>query len=462
MIKNEADPVRIPSGTVHRLISLLQGALTLLKVDIDNNTIEHIGVMVHRAMSMQYRSFHTPEHIFDLADPSDAHSTLAAIFHDIVYFQVDDGFHKEIEEILKPYILIDNNTISIRKKIRDTDRAFHGTAAIFGFKEGQILSPFAGLNEFLSALLMNSLLGDRVKDVDLLIATAEIEMTIPFRTPDKEGRFPAEILDIRLRKTNAKFSLGLTDDQIGRAVVSAVIMSNRDVHNFAEEDPARFLDNTWKLLPESNPELHFHGLYTIKSYSTALMKMEGFLTHLKPETVFQQYKAYPEQSEYDDLIKKTSSNLIIAGGYLGIKMISAAILLALAEMSGGDAPMSFFMGEINPADEWSRLTTHLPGTPDCQHERKNVLYRLLKHGRSNSSDFDLQNSPLSLFIYCSLDEQQQEDCINVSRELIKGERSAHSYMDSIPGRLVKPIAQAASVIAFTRQQRLLEISESFS
>ena len=173
--------VRIPGGTVHRTIGLLHKALNILKADIDDATVERIGIMVNRAMSMQQRSFHTAEHIFNLADPSDAHGTLTALFHDIVYFQVDEGFLDDIKEILNPYIIVRHGTVRIREHIEDDDRAFFGTASVFGFCPGQELSPFAGLNEFLSALVMNILLEGIVKDSDLLIATAGIEMTIPLQ-----------------------------------------------------------------------------------------------------------------------------------------------------------------------------------------------------------------------------------------------------------------------------------------
>ncbi len=464
MSKKDADSVRIPGGTIHRIIGLLQDALNQLNADISDSKIELIGVMVHRAMSMQHRCFHTPEHIFDLADPSDPHTTLAAIFHDIVYFQVDEGFNDEIEKILKPYILVNDNTIKIREKIVPDDRAFLGTAAIFGFTPGQVLSPFAGLNEFLSALLMNSFLEGIVKDQDLLIATAGIEMTIPFRTPDKKGRFPAELLEFRIRECGNQFNLNLTEKQIETAVISAVNLSNRDVHNFAEKEPGKFLDNTWKLLPETNPELHFQGLYTIRSYSTALMKMEGFLSRLRSDTVFQQFAGYPAQPEYKKLLQRASVNITTAGAYLGIKMVSAGLLQALAELSGGDAPISFFMGEIDPEDEWSRLSYHLPDPPSLYEDtghRNTILYNLLKIGRSSSSKFDLQNSPLSLFVYSSLNEKEQNDCIDNSRQFLNEEIDAQSFLETVPSNIVKAIAEAVSNIAFTRRERLLEIAESF-
>ncbi len=97
---------------------------------------------------------------------------------------------------------------------------------------GQVLSPFGGLNEFLSALVMDSLLESMVRDVDLLIATACIEETIPFRGPDAGGRRPPIVLEQRISEVNRSFDLGLSDVKIRETVSTAVIFSNRDVYNF--------------------------------------------------------------------------------------------------------------------------------------------------------------------------------------------------------------------------------------
>ena len=111
-------------STVHRTIRLLQDALQQLKVSIPLHDLERIGVMVNRAMSAQERSFHTPEHIFDLVDPGNPHMTLAALFHDIVYYQVDQGFTPEIEKIIGPYVDIAGDSITLVKEIDPKDRAF--------------------------------------------------------------------------------------------------------------------------------------------------------------------------------------------------------------------------------------------------------------------------------------------------------------------------------------------------
>ena len=455
----------IPSGTVHRTIGLLHGALTQLKADLDNQQIEKIGVMVHRAMSTQQRSFHTPEHIFDLSTPDDPHSTLAALFHDIVYYQVDNGFLDEIAEILAPYIEIREGNVYTRQDISATDRAFHGCAAVFGFSTNQHLPPFGGLNEFLSALVMDVLLIGTVTDVDLMIATACIEETIPFRGRDENGDTPPVVLERRIKATNEAFGLGLSDQDIRNAVIAAVCFSNKDVHNFAEEDPGRFLDNTWKLLPESNPALRFRGLYTITNYSLALMKMEGFLSVLKPESVFHEYDGFPVEKEYARLVNRTATNLDTARRYLGVKMISAALLQALAEPTGGDAPIAYFMGDISPLDERSNLAAHLPAAPDgCARaeDDANDLFRLLKHGRASSSGFDLQNSPVSLYVHRCLDDEAQRVCVAAARAYIKGEQTREPFLQTVPSHLVASISRAAAYMAFTRRDQLLAIAAQYN
>jgi len=47
-------------------------------------------------------------------------------------------------------------------------------------------------------------------------------------------------------------------------------VANRDVGNFASQDPTVFLDNTWKLLPETNNALRGQRLYTVTDYRLAI------------------------------------------------------------------------------------------------------------------------------------------------------------------------------------------------
>lgn len=452
---------KIPTGTVHRTIGLLDGALRALGAEADDTVVEQIGVMINRAMSAQQRSFHTPEHIFDLSDPSDPHSTLAALFHDLVYYQVDHGFLPEIGDLLSPYVDIAEGAVSIRPDVRRDDRAFWGCAAVFGFTPGMVLSPFGGLNEFLSALVMDVLLEGIVTDLDLLVATACIEATIPFRAPNAEGKRPPELLADRLRTVNEQFGLGLSEQRITQTVIDAICFANRDVRNFAESDVGRFLDNTWKLLPESNPELRLGGLYSISSYSHALLKMEGFMSSLRTDTIFHRYADWPEQSEFDELNRLAERNLRTARRYLRIKLLTAVILEALAEETGGDAPVAYFMGDIRPEEQSSQLANHLPASPQgCgrSDEDADSLFALLAHGRTSDSRFDLKNSPLSLFVYRCISDDQIDSGVVAAREYLSGTRSALDFLATLPAQTVADIARAAGQMAFTRTDALEAIA----
>ena len=442
-------------GTIHRTIKLLQDALDQLNAPIPLQEQEAAGVMVNRAMSAQERSFHTPEHIFDLVEPGNPHMILAALFHDIVYFQVDQGFTDEIGSIVTPYILIDDGTISLIEKPDPIDRAFWGCASIFGFEPGQVLSPFAGLNEFLSALVMDRLFVGKVPDRDLLITTACIEATIPFRGKGKDGLGPADSLEVRVRRTNDSFKLGMSEEEVAGAVRSAVAFANKDVRNFAENNVGRFLDNTWKLLPETNPSLRMTGIFSIGSYRVALQKMEGFLSFLDPDTIFCRYRDTPPEDEFREIVDLGHRNVGIAREYLGIKLLTAAILEALAEISGGDAPISLFMGDINAEDKGGKISDYLPeATIDPDRPIEQTLYDLLALGRASASSFDLRNSPLSLYIYLRLGTDGFHTYLGEAKRMFGGEIDAAGFLKSLPDGLITDVARACGEMAFTRKASL--------
>ena len=327
-------PVHPPLGTIHRSIQLLRTALDELKAQMPLSEVELTAILINQAMTVEARSFHTPEHVFDLVDPGNPYMTLAALFHDLVYYQVDHGFVHQIADALRSDIEPWDGGLRLRQGHEAGDRLLSLCMAVFDVTPGQKLAPFGGMNEFLSALVMARKLGAVVEEKDLLLATACIEATIPFRPRDSSGRTPAERLYERLNVTNRTLDLALDGGTIEQAVRWAVTFANRDVANFADRDVTRFLDNTWKLLPETNPSLRTQGVYSIRSYRVALQKMEGFLRSLDPATIFAQYLGAPADSEYREMQQRGERNVSTAREYLGIKLLTAAILEALAEISG--------------------------------------------------------------------------------------------------------------------------------
>jgi hypothetical protein len=446
---------RTPSGTIHRSIHLLRAALEDLGAQVPLAEMERLAIMINEAMTAGARSFHTPEHVFNLVDPGNPHTTLAALFHDLVYYQVDQGFIPQIAEAVQGSIEARDGQLWLRRNATGEDRPLDICTSIFGFRPGEQLSPFGGMNEFLSALVMHRKLSGVLRDRDIIPATACIEATIPFRRPDGDGRTPAQQLEVRLRRANEEMRLGLSQKTIEQTIQWAVIFANRDVANFSEREVTRFLDNTWKLLPETNPSLRTQGVYSIRSYRVALQKMNGFLRSLDPSTIFAQYLGAPPDREYRAMVARGRRNVTTAREYLGIKLLTAAVLEALAEISGGDTPVALFMGDLGAQKKGNRLEDYLPEYEQPAGTRLDkTLYDLLAHGRASASSFDLQNSPLSLYIYLHLGADGFVDFLEAAQKMFGGSLSARAFLDSLPAEMVASVAEGCAQMAFTRSEEL--------
>jgi hypothetical protein len=443
------------TGTIQRTITLFKDALEGLRANISLIELEDVAIMIHKAMTVQARTFHTPEHIFDLADASNPILALAALFHDIVYYQVDEGFIPEIHEVLAPYIKEEGGQIALVDHMSSEDIALAFTLKVFGFELGQTLYAFNGLNEFLSALVMNKKLEGFVNDTNLLKTTICIEATIPFRGRNERNETPADVLARRLQNINEQYELEMSSDEIKQAVKWAVVFSNKDVDNFSEQETGKFLDNTWKLLPETNPALRWRGIYSIQNYRRALQKMERFLGSLNPEHIFNSYKGEPEEGDYQRMVAMAYRNVFTAREYLGIKLLSAGILEAMANITGGDAPVALFMGDFEETED-SRHVGHL--LPKAQTaplvDVGSTVFGLLAFGRASASSFDMQNSPLSLFVYKQLGPDSVRHYLDLAWSMFDGELEPQAFLDELPIDLIVPIASACSELAITRRSAL--------
>ena len=441
------------AGTIHRTVFLLKEALESMSVRMRISNIERISLMVNKAMSSQARSFHTSEHIFNLADADKPIQTLAALFHDIVYFHIDKGFIEEIEMLLDPYIVVKADSVFLKKKIPNEDEAITLNLAIFGFKAGDELPAFGGMNEFLSSVVMAKALQGTIDTESVLKVAACIEATIPFRGPDETGKSPAEILFARLEVINKDRSIGVTDEELVEAVKESVIFANRDVENFAENRVALFLDNTWKLLPETNPSLRTTGIFTVLNYRIALQKMEGFLGFLDPDRIFSCFRSVPLPKVYDKLVKRATRNVIAARDYLGIKLLTTGILEAIAMISGGDAPIALFMGDVSDKEEIAKFENMLP-VNGKKGSMSSTIRDLLAQGRNSSTDFDLKNSPLANYLYSNLTMKTYGDYLQNAKAMFDNKMKPKKFLDNLPKKLILPVVKACSEMAFTRRKSL--------
>lgn len=445
------------AGTIHKLIALFDEAFRQLDASVDLKTLEELAVVVHKAMTVQARNYHNLEHVFNLVDPTHPIQTLAALFHDIVYYQVDQGFLPEISKVISPYIRSRQDGLYIAKPIGSEERQVWMAMELFAMREGNRLHPAGGLNEFLSALVMNHKLSKIVTEVDLLKMTLCVEATIPFRGVTEDGKSHFDRLEERLERIRQRWGIVLTKAEIEEAVRLAVVFANKDVDGFAEVDAGRFLENTWKLLPELNVALRSREVYSVREYRQAIQNMEAFLSTLNPANVFHSFRGVPAEPVHAQMVQCARQNIETARHYLRIKLLAQAILEALAEASGGDAPLSLFMGDLpREGEQVQRLEQLLPEVEvPGWLDPASTIYTLLASGRESSASFDLRTAPLTLFLYKRLRPEEQERSLERAREMFAGRLSAQDFLASLDRGVVSAIAKASAAMALTRGKLLL-------
>ena len=444
---------------IKRLAAIYLQAFERLGVSSSKPRTRKLALNIQLAMSAHGRNYHNLDHVFSFVDPDDPICTLAAMYHDVVYYQVDQGFTPEILAIIIPYIYDLEGEFYISRNIQEKDHLIWMTLDIFNLKAGQKLTSVDALNEFLSALVLVRELGDLVEAKDLMRMIVCIEATIPFRGKNKAGLTPFEVMAKRLRKIARKYcSAPLKPHDIENTIKASVIFSNKDIGNFSEPDPARFLDNTWKLLPETNTALRDRDAYSIRAYRLALQKMRAFMMFVKPELVFNQFQGVPSDKEYRDMLDIASANIVIAREYLKVRLVAIAVLEALAQASGGDTPLSIFMGDLSDqAGNSPRIEDFLPEiqTP-AWVDQAPIIRDLLEVGRASESNFDTRNSRLSLFVFKSLTPEGIDKALGIAQEYFSGNIKPEAFLDQMDKPMVSAIARASASMVLMRRDKLIK------
>lgn len=433
---------RLGRSPVQLIVETFTQALGALGAKATPLDIERWAFTVHRAMASHTRLFHTHEHVLDLVDPGDPLGTLAALFHDLVYVHVDNDISGRPGALLAPLLRREAAGWRVLEGA-EADEVTRDVLRVFARQAGALLTPFDGLNELASALVAAKELQGVLTRAQRLSVAACIEATIPFR------EHPAEDLVSRLE------AQGLALDAVHELVARAMRLANDDVANFAEADAAHFLDNTWKLLPETNPSLQLPTVYGVREYRVALMRMEGFLSKLPADRIFHAWRDEPLIEVHQRRVETARRNIALAVRYLRAKLFSIAVVEALSEESGGDMPLDYFMGGLpEPGGPlMDRLENHLqpvlPGVPVDEE-----LQRLLDSGRAGESDFDLSGSPLASFLTHALGEARVLAGVEQARAWWDGRGSAADFLARQPAEVIARIAEAAARIASTRAEPL--------
>jgi hypothetical protein len=427
---------------VHEIVNALWRALHELKSPVETAEVERWGFSIHAALSAAGREFHNHDHVIDIAREGDPLEVIAALYHDAVYIQVDQGppasMKTEMDRVLGA---ADKGW----RVLSSDDPVVTDVLAVFGRKPGDIVNGTTGLNELASALVASIQLAKALDRQARIDVAACIEQTIPFRVdPENE-----------LRDRLAQ--LGIVGAQQDATLRRAVRFGNRDVENFADNDAARFLDNTWKLLPESNPALHSPLVYTVRDYRIALQKMEGFLAWLPADRVFHTWLDEPKPEIHARRVARTTGNLELAVRYLRAKLYSIAVVEAIAEATGGDVPLDYFMGGLKSTPA-SRIEQNLPEMRVAQ-DLDPPLHRLLNEGRASESTFDTRPSPLGAFLMWTVGEGAVMKGVEAAKKWWAGASDHRAFLASQPAKPIAAIARAAANIIDTRRDKLFALAE---
>ncbi|MBP9087123.1 MAG: hypothetical protein KBG15_13460 [Kofleriaceae bacterium] len=435
------DGIRSP---VHDIVNSLWRALQALGATVKPRDAERWGFAIHAALSAAGREFHNHDHVIEILADAGPIESVAALYHDAVYIQVDQGPPKAMQQELAGLFDIAAGTYGGWRLREDASALTPEVLQIFGRKAGDVLTPSTGLNELASAMVAWRHLHNVVTRAQIISIVAAIEQTIPFRAA------PVEPLRARLQIV---LGPNVTTHEIDDIVKCAVRVGNLDVANFSSASTAEFLENTWKLLPESNPSLHSPMVYSVVDYRIALHRMEEFLSQLDPARVFHSWQDEPAAATLALLRQRASNNLQISVNYLRAKLFAVAFIEAIAEATGGDVPLDYFMGGIKSLlrPHVRRIESFFP--VHAVPYKLSPVGELLIHGRASDSSFDIAPSPVAGFLYATLGEAEMQRGFLLARDMWANRISAAAFLRSFAVASAA-IAQAASHLLDTRRPEL--------
>ena len=445
-----------------RCVEQLKSALRELGGVIDEAQVAQTAELIIQTMTGVWRFFHTPEHIFDVGRSGDAIEVLAALFHDAIHIQADNGVSVNVGQIVAPFVRESDKSLRILQGSQlPHDSIFDLVCVIFCFGPGQVLHPLHGQNEFLSAVVAAKSMEGLLPLGPIAEICACIESTIPFRYRPGDAAPPCRKLRERLEDANSRFGLGWDIGHLDMAVRRAVRLANRDVENFAHESSAEFLNNTWNLMPETNHDLRGAYSYTVSGYRKSLQKMEAFMCGLNAESVFQQYQDEPRPRIYVAMLERTRQNLDVARLYLGSKMLSIAIVEAISLRVGAEVPLATMMGELpQRGTPDAQMESFLPvpqlGVPPRTPLEQEVL-DLLEKGRSQHSNYDVKHSPVATFVVKSLGFARSAELLEQAREFFAGNIQGEEFLAACEPDIVGAIVNAVYCVFDLRQRALRKL-----
>ncbi|MDX2094386.1 MAG: hypothetical protein SFW64_00350 [Alphaproteobacteria bacterium] len=381
------------------------------------------------------RLFHGAMHLYAMAErdhslPGSApnYAMVSGFFHDIEYPSIGEETNDTSCRFIDTYIDRSKNKL---KPLAEDDRVGRLLYAIFGFAEGDTLSPVAGMNEFYSAAVAVGELKQSHKDEAFIAAViAGIQATVPFGKPDRMDQLRG-----RLEAASRSEGLDLNANAIDEMMIAATYLANKDVSGFiggldVHNDTAPSIQSVLETIrggdmlnPEEVPSMRVRnkspetplGDYTPADFLKARLRRAGLyqlvlkgnsetqsIDNIFFETRLSAGNIYPPQ----DWVKKASHLAYLNNEPVRLteyaRLISQALVYSLAA-AGGDAtePTKVKQGDlVSGIDVLLKLRP-----PENASEVRQLAFNAV-NGRHQINGGDTQHSPVAKLILSTLNESQ--------------------------------------------------------
>lgn len=422
---------------------------------------EEWAIFVHAALTEANRAFHDMAHVFQICAGASPLQVISALFRDVIsYWVLDHGQESESTKRYLQNVFKEEGSTVLSDAVWEEPREAC-IAYIFGYEKGSANNRTSRLDIFLSCLLASRLLRSVLSVPHVLQLAICLEATIPFRGPTLDASYA------RLRTANELYNQGessFLDEQMTLVIQQAADLHNRYVGNMASTNLAEFLGHTWQLLPEKHDALRHHSLYRLNDYYIAIQSMATMTNTYDPMKIFCTFSDIPTEKEVTKYRDQLQKNLGVCQTYMQARLLSVAVVEAIATFCGGtDAPKSFFFGDLPKFHQQATLLGD--GLFDERETivtdaNSDALYSLLLTGEGMSDvTFDASRAPLAAFLYLHLSPSGIRSALERVGEIPMTEERASAVLKSIPLNIVERVATEVGRVAVSRRrliQRFLE------
>lgn len=455
----------MPIATIHRMNYWFDQAFQGLAVAAPPAEVQALAVLVYQSMEGKARTYHTANHVFSLCEDMKPIQILAALFHDVVVYQIDGGLPEWLSPLLDGVMYSESGNLFLRE-FAPEDRTVALCADIFGFCPGQMLLTRKGMNEFLSAVVAARRLRHFLSDTQLMALVACIELTIPFRAPDANGLTAAQALARRVQAHGAKWApaeLVFEHQKVAfvkTTVTDAAVFANRDLAGFTSAPAAYCLSNSMLLVEESMAPAAASESNSLRHYRTALLGMDGFLKQLNPVLIVQSFDGHPDDHVVTQMQATARRNISFVRDYLAAVINSVALLEAVTLNTARECPISLFQTINNRVWPGADLMQDRAPAPEATTMVHSDVYQLLTQGLAHLNQPGLRALPLTAGVYAWLGREGTESTLQRARQMFDGHLTPRAFLLSLDHDLVCAFIREVATTDPAHQDTLFALESS--